>query len=95
MSDEQDYNAVESEPTQTINLLTYLGNALVSADGEVEVEWSRSGSAVKLTLYVPSPDMGKVIGKGGRIANAIRSLVRVAGAKEGVETTVEFSDTRQ
>ncbi len=94
MSDEQDFNTVEPEPTQAINLLTYLGHSMVSSNEEVEVEWTRSGNAVKFTVYVPSADMGKVIGKGGRIANAIRTLVRVAGAKDGVETSVEFSEAR-
>ncbi|NNN11319.1 MAG: KH domain-containing protein [Acidimicrobiaceae bacterium] len=94
MSDEQDFNTVEPEPTQAINLLTYLGHSMVSANEAVEVEWTRTGNTVKFTVYVPSADMGKVIGKGGRIANAIRTLVRVAGAKDGVETSVEFSEAR-
>jgi predicted RNA-binding protein YlqC (UPF0109 family) len=45
---------------------------------------------VILRLFVAPDDMGKVIGRGGRTARAIRTLVRVAGAREGLGTIVEI-----
>jgi len=45
---------------------------------------------VILRLYVAPDDMGKVIGRGGRTARALRTLVRVAGTREGVGTMVEI-----
>ena len=43
-----------------------------------------------LRLYVAPDDMGKVIGRGGRTARALRTIVRVAGAREGLGTIVEI-----
>ncbi len=43
-----------------------------------------------LRLFVAPDDMGKVIGRGGRTARALRTIVRVAGAREGVGTIVEI-----
>jgi hypothetical protein len=45
---------------------------------------------VILRLFVAPDDMGKVIGRGGRTARAIRTVVRVAGAREGLGTIVEI-----
>jgi predicted RNA-binding protein YlqC (UPF0109 family) len=45
---------------------------------------------VILRLYVAPDDMGKVIGRGGRTARALRTIVRVAGAREGLGTIVEI-----
>jgi predicted RNA-binding protein YlqC (UPF0109 family) len=45
---------------------------------------------VILRLFVAQDDMGKVIGRGGRTARALRTIVRVAGAREGVGTIVEI-----
>ncbi len=47
---------------------------------------------VTLRLHVAPDDMGKVIGKRGRVAQAIRTVVRAAGAREGVEATVDIVD---
>ena len=43
-----------------------------------------------LRLFVAPDDMGKVIGRGGRTARALRTIVRVAGAREGVGTIIEI-----
>jgi predicted RNA-binding protein YlqC (UPF0109 family) len=45
---------------------------------------------VILRLFVAPDDMGKVIGRGGRTARALRTIVRVAGAREGLGTIVEI-----
>jgi hypothetical protein len=51
----------------------------------------RRGSTV-LRLHVAPEDMGRVIGRRGRTAQAIRTLVGVAGARDGVQTTVDIVD---
>lgn len=77
------------------NVLLFLGQSLLPSPEGLSIRKSPRGDSVRLTLQVPSPDLGKVIGKGGRIANAIRAIVAVAGAKSGIETSVEFSDGRR
>ena len=57
--------------------------------------WSRptsGGGRVDLRLHVAPDDMGKIIGKRGRVAQAIRTVVRAAGAREGVEASVDIVD---
>ena len=47
---------------------------------------------VRLEVRVGPEDMGRVIGKRGRVANAIRTIVRAAAVRDGVEVDVEFED---
>jgi predicted RNA-binding protein YlqC (UPF0109 family) len=56
----------------------------------VRVEAQPDDRGVILRLFVAPDDMGKVIGRGGRTARALRTIVRVAGAREGVGTIVEI-----
>ncbi len=72
------------------NLLLFLARSLVDDPGRVEVSASETDSRVDLELKVAPEDMGKVIGKKGRIARAIRALVRAAGSRQGVTTLVEI-----
>jgi predicted RNA-binding protein YlqC (UPF0109 family) len=78
---------------QARNVLTYLAKSIVE-DAEavvVEAEERRSNS-VMLRLHVAPGDMGRVIGRRGRVAQAIRSVVRAAGAREGVDASVDIVD---
>lgn len=59
---------------------------------EVEVEEDEDGYRTYLHLYVADDDMGKVIGKQGRIANAMRDLVKVAAAQRGVRASLDIGD---
>jgi len=56
----------------------------------VSVSEVEGAGSLILELRVASADMGRVIGKGGHVANAIRTLVRVAAAKEGKRVTLEI-----
>ena len=56
---------------------------------EVAVDEIRHGNRVTLELSVAKDDMGRVIGKGGRVANAIRTLLRVAAEREGSQVTLD------
>ena len=74
------------------NVLTYLAKAIVEDPEGVVVEPEERRNAVTLRLHVAPSDMGRVIGRRGRVAQAIRSVVRAAGAKEGVDVTVDIVD---
>jgi hypothetical protein len=54
----------------------------------------RGGAVVNLELQVAKEDMGRVIGRGGRVANAMRTLLRVAAAREGKRTTLDVIEPR-
>lgn len=71
-------------------LLEYLARELVEDPDAVEVTEKHDDRGTLLSLRVGPDDMGKVIGKGGRTARAIRSIVKVAGIRAGVRTSVEI-----
>ena len=71
-------------------LLEYIAKSLVDDPIGVSVKESRSGTSVVFELRVAPEDMGRVIGKNGRVANSIRSLLRVAAAKEGKRVQLDI-----
>ncbi|MBV8162280.1 MAG: KH domain-containing protein [Acidimicrobiia bacterium] len=74
------------------SVLLYLAKSIVEDPDAVIVETDSRRNAVTLRLRVAPSDMGRVIGRRGRVAQAIRSVVRAAGAKEGVDATVDIVD---
>jgi predicted RNA-binding protein YlqC (UPF0109 family) len=72
------------------DVLEYIARALVDDPDAVEVTAVEGERSLILQLRVAQEDMGKVIGKRGRIARAIRSVVRAAASREGVSTLVEI-----
>lgn len=72
------------------NLVEYIAKNLVDEPAQVKVELMESANAITLELHVAQNDMGRVIGKGGKIANSIRTLVRVAAAREGKRVNLEI-----
>lgn len=71
-------------------LVLYLARSLVDQPDEVKVEETEGPEAIILELSVAPDDMGKVIGKQGRIAKAIRSVVKAATEKGGKPVFVEI-----
>jgi hypothetical protein len=71
------------------DLIEYIAKSLVEHPGEVQVRESGSGSRVRIELSVSKDDMGRVIGKGGKVANTIRTLLRVAAEREGKQATLD------
>jgi uncharacterized protein len=71
-------------------LLEYVARALVDKPHAVWVEVEEAGDEVTLTLGVDEADMGRVIGRDGRIANAIRSLLRIMAARDGRHVELEI-----
>ena len=74
------------------NVLVYLAKSIVEEPEAVVVETEERRNSVILRLHVAPGDMGRVIGRRGRLAQAIRSVIRAAGAREGVDATVDIVD---
>jgi len=73
-----------------IDLVEYIAKSLVDDPAQVKVSEVGGANSVIIELHVAPGDMGRVIGKGGRVANAMRTLVRVLAAKEGKRVTLEI-----
>lgn len=73
-------------------VLEYVVQSLVKDKDAVQVEINDSKQTLQLEVRVGPDDMGRVIGRRGRVANAIRTLTRAAAAKDGVEVDIEFLD---
>ncbi|MBN1536078.1 MAG: KH domain-containing protein [Anaerolineales bacterium] len=76
------------------NLVEYIASSLVTDPTQVRVSQYRRGSMVTIKLQVAKEDMGRVIGKNGRIANAMRVLLRVTAAQEGKRATLDVDEPR-
>ena len=70
--------------------LEYVARSLVDDPDAVVVDVTEEEDEVTLTLKVGEGDMGRIIGRDGRIANAIRSLLRVMGARDGRHVELEI-----
>lgn len=72
--------------------MEFLARSLVDHPDQVRVEEKESSDGVVLRLSVAQEDIGKVIGKQGRIARALRTVVKASAVKEGKQATVEIVD---
>ena len=74
-------------------LLEYLARALVSDPEAVEVEeFEEDDGTVVLELCVAADDYGRIIGRGGRTAHALRTVVKAAAASEGAHVLLDIVD---
>lgn len=73
-------------------LIEYIARSVVDDPTQVEVCSDRRGSATNLQLRVAKEDMGRVIGRNGRVANAMRALLRVAAARQDTRANLEIID---
>jgi predicted RNA-binding protein YlqC (UPF0109 family) len=73
-------------------VLSYICREVASDPDGVVIEVDDNGRAVRMRVHVAPEDMGRMIGRRGRIAQAIRTLVRVAGSRDGTDTNVDFVD---
>ena len=71
-------------------LVEYIAKALVSNPEEVKVTEETEEGRVVLRLEVAPDDKGKIIGRQGRVAQAIRALLRVAAVKQGTRAVLEI-----
>jgi predicted RNA-binding protein YlqC (UPF0109 family) len=70
-------------------LIEFITTSLVDDPTQVEVTQVRRGPQLVINLRVAKEDMGRVIGKGGKVANAIRALLKVAAAQEGKRVSLD------
>ena len=83
----------DSDPAPTaISVLDLLVTSLVDDPDAVRIDPIENRGRVRLEVRVGPDDMGRVIGKRGRVANAIRTIVRAAAVRDGVDVDVEFED---
>lgn len=75
------------------DLLEKVAMALVDHKDDLEVIENRDGGMVDLLLLVNPEDMGKVIGKQGRIANSMRQILKACAIKENVKVNLEIKST--
>lgn len=75
------------------DLVEYVVKSLVEAPDEVSIDEFEESDETVLELTVAGSDMGRVIGKSGRVINAIRTLAQVSAAKQGKRVSVELVET--
>lgn len=73
-------------------VLEHVARSIVDEPEMVVIEVSESRGTIRLSLHVAPSDMGRVIGRRGRVAQAIRTLVRAAAAREGTDAVVDIVD---
>jgi len=73
-------------------LLEYLAKSLVNHPDDVQVVVSETDTTVVLELSVAKDDVGKVIGKQGRIVRALRTIIKASAARDGKRVVVEIVD---
>lgn len=73
-------------------MLTYLVGSLVEHPDQIRIDVLENDNAVTLQLRVAADDMGRVIGRQGRIAKEIRTLIKAMGQREGKRVMVDIMD---
>jgi predicted RNA-binding protein YlqC (UPF0109 family) len=98
IEDENDINVADDMAGNRVEggtargVLDYITRSIATDPDAVVLEADESGRTVRFRIHVAQRDMGRMIGRRGRVAQAIRTLVRVAGSRDGVETNVDFVD---
>ena len=72
------------------DLVEYIAKSIVNDPGEVKITEETDEQGLRLKLQVADEDKGRIIGKQGRIAQAMRTLIRVKAAKEGTRVSLEI-----
>ena len=75
-------------------LIEYIARSLVDDPTQVSVNQEQSAGKSRIELRVAKEDMGRVIGKSGRVANSMRVLLRVASAREGSQASLDVVEPR-
>ena len=73
-------------------LIEYIAKSLVDHPEDVQVRESGGGSRVRIELSVSKDDMGRVIGKSCKVANSIRTLLKVAAERSGKQATLDVME---
>ena len=81
---------VTTEASNMKELIEYIAKSIVNSPDDVEVTSETSDEGIMLKLQVADEDKGRVIGKQGRIVQAMRTLIRVKAAKQGTRASLEI-----
>ncbi len=81
-----------SETSHAYDVLEHIVKSVVEKPDEVEIQVENNEKETTLAVKVGDGDMGRVIGRRGRIANAIRTVTRAAAVRDGITISVEFID---
>jgi len=81
-----------NETSHAYNVLEHIVKSVVEKPDEVEINVQNNEEETTLAVKVGDGDMGRVIGRRGRIANAIRTVTRAAAVRDGLTISVEFVD---
>lgn len=73
-------------------LIEYVARSLVDDPTQVRVQQRKRGDSAEINLHVAKEDMGRVIGRNGRVANAVRLLLQVAAARDGKRAFLRISE---
>ncbi len=73
-------------------LIEFMARSIVDNPDEVTIEEEGESDHIVFHLYVADDDMGRVIGRHGRIANAMRTLLKVAAVRQDVYANLEIGD---
>lgn len=92
--DDEAMDLVSSLPGDPVARLTglvdYLARNLVDAPDAVDVTAEKRGNSVFITLHVPEVELGKVIGRQGRIARAVRTALTIAGSRHHLRASLDI-----
>lgn len=72
-------------------LIEFIAKSIVDDPTQVEVDEKLERGRVRVELHVADEDMGRVIGRGGRVANAMRALLRVSAAQRGTKASLDIN----
>ena len=84
------YGENTGEKNTVKELVEYIAKSLVDDPSQVQVTETTRGASTILELEVAQEDMGRVIGKDGRVANAMRVLVRVMASRQGKRVNLDI-----
>ncbi len=88
--DDDSGNRVEGGTSLAV--IEYLVTSIAGEPESVVIDTEDRAGTVRFKVHVAPDDMGRVIGRRGRVAQAIRTVVAAAGAKDGVQTSVDIVD---
>ncbi len=73
-----------------VELIEYIAKSIVEFPDKVQVKKEETSKGIELTLYVDANDMGRIIGRGGKIANAMRTVLKAVSTKENTNIYLEI-----
>ena len=77
------------------NTLIYIVSSIVDSPKEVEVKEEESGGVVNFTVTVAKEDMGKIIGKNGKVIKSIRNVMKIPAIKNNKKIFISLSENPQ